>query len=54
MKNGDKAVENYQETLRVNPRNLDAKYNLEMMQPPPPSGGGGGDQPKPGPTQPKI
>ena len=39
----DKAAENYIETLRINPKNLPAKYNLEMVQPPPPPPGGGGD-----------
>jgi tetratricopeptide (TPR) repeat protein len=50
----DKAAENYIETLRLNPNHLQAKYNLEMIQPPPSGGGGGGDEPKAGRIPPKI
>jgi tetratricopeptide (TPR) repeat protein len=35
----DKAKESYEDALRLDPDNLPAKYNLEMIQ----AGGGGGD-----------
>lgn len=51
----DKAIQNYEETLRLNPDHLPAKYNLERLQA---KGGGdkGGKQPQPdkGKPQPKI
>jgi len=49
----DKAVQNYEDTLRMNPNHLPAKYNLEMIQM---QGGGGegGNQPQKGKIQHKI
>ncbi len=49
----DKAVESYEDTLRLDPENLPAKYNLEMIIM---SGGGGdgGKQPKQGEPPRKI
>lgn len=38
MKKFDKAVQNYEDTLRMNPDHMPAKYNLEMIQ-----AEGGGD-----------
>jgi tetratricopeptide (TPR) repeat protein len=49
----DKAVQNYEDTLRMNPNHLPAKYNLEMIQ----SGGNGGEggkKPQQGKPQHKI
>lgn len=49
----DKAIQNYEDTLRMNPSHLPAKYNLEMIQM---QGGGGqgGDKPDKGKIQPRI
>lgn len=49
----DKAIQNYEDTLRMNPQHLPAKYNLEMIQM---KGGGGegGKKPDKGKIQPKI
>jgi tetratricopeptide (TPR) repeat protein len=51
----DKARHNYEDTLRLNPAHLPAKYNLEMIEA---QGGGGegGNSPDPGKgqIQPKI
>lgn len=49
----DKAIQNYEDTLRMNPEHLPAKYNLEMIQM---QGGGGegGAQPDKGKIQHKI
>lgn len=48
----DKAIQNYEDTLRMNPDHREAKYNLEMilMQ----GGGEGGPQPDPGKIKHKI
>lgn len=48
----DKAIQNYEDTLRMNPNHLPAKYNLEMIQMQ--GGGEGGQQPQKGKTQHKI
>jgi tetratricopeptide (TPR) repeat protein len=47
----DKAIQNYEDTLRMNPDHLPAKYNLEMIQA---QGGQGGGQPDKGKVQHKI
>ena len=39
QKKADKAIESYENTLRLDPTHLPAKYNLEMLQ----SGGDGGE-----------
>lgn len=49
----DKAIQNYEDTLRMNPNHLPAKYNLEMIQMQG-GGGGGGAQPDKGKVQHKI
>ena len=46
----DKAIANYEDTLRLNPNHLPAKYNLEMIQMDGGKGGGGGKSK----LQPKI
>jgi tetratricopeptide (TPR) repeat protein len=53
QKQFDKAIESYEDTLRLDPDNLPAKYNLEMIIM---SGGGGdgGAQPKQGEPPHKI
>ncbi len=38
----DKAIQNYEDTLRLNPNHLPAKYNLEMIQMDGGKGGNGG------------
>ena len=48
----DKAVQNYEDTLRVNPDNMPAKYNLEMIQSE--GGGNGGGNDGKSKNQPKI
>lgn len=50
----DKARRNYEDTLRLNPAHLPAKYNLEMIDAQ--GGGEGGNSPDPakGQIQPKI
>ncbi|MBX9670905.1 MAG: tetratricopeptide repeat protein [Candidatus Obscuribacterales bacterium] len=50
----DKAIQNYEDTLRMNPNHLPAKYNLEMIQMEGGGGGAGGKKPQSGKTQPKI
>lgn len=40
----DKAIDIYEQALRLNPKLVACKYNLEMLQPPPQGGGGGGGQ----------
>lgn len=52
MKQFDKAVQNYEDTLRMNPDHMPAKYNLEMIQSE--AGGGGGDGGGGKKNQPKI
>ena len=47
----DKAIQNYEDTLRMNPDHLPAKYNLEMIQA---QGGKGGGEPDKGKIQHKI
>ena len=45
------AIQAYEQSLRLNPDNMDAKYNLEMLKKQQQGGGGsgnGGDQGKPG------
>lgn len=54
LKQVDKAIQNYENTLRLNPDHLTAKYDLERLLE---SGGGAGSgqsQPQSGKTQPKI
>lgn len=50
----DKAVQNYEDTLRLNPNHLPAKYNLEQVQASGGQGGGGGAQPDKGEPKTKI
>lgn len=50
----DKAIQNYGDTLRMNPKHRPAKYNLEMIQMQGSEGGPGDDKPQPAKTQPKI
>jgi tetratricopeptide (TPR) repeat protein len=54
LKQVDKAIQNYENTLRLNPDHLTAKYDLERLL----DGGGGSSsgqpQPQPGKLQPKI
>lgn len=40
----EKAIKEYEETLRINPDHYDAKYNLEMLKQSGGGGGGGEDQ----------
>ncbi len=50
----DKAIQNYEDTLRMNPNHLPAKYNLEMIQMKGGQGGEGGKKPQNGKIQPRI
>ncbi len=52
IEKADKAVEAYQDTLRLDPNHLPAKYNLEMIVLK--GGGGDGAEPKQAKTPPKI
>ncbi len=47
LKKADSAIQAYEESLRLDPTNLYAKYNLELLKSQK-SGGGGGDQGNPG------
>ncbi len=49
-----KAIMNYEETLRLNPQHLPAKYNLEMIQMKGGGGKGGTQKPDKGKIQPQI
>ena len=51
LKKLDKAVQNYEDTLRMNPNHMPAKYNLEMIQA---EGGGSGGQGGQSKQAPKI
>ena len=53
LKQGDKAVQAYEQTLRLDPGHMAAKYNLEMLKRAG-GGSGSGSQPKPGKRQPRI
>ncbi len=55
LEKDDKAIQNYEDTLRLNPAHRPAKYNLEMLQQKKKSGGEGGKKsPKSAQPEPKI
>ena len=55
LEKDDKAIQNYEDTLRLNPTHRPAKYNLEMLQQKKKSGGEGGKKsPKSAQPEPKI
>ncbi len=55
LEKDDKAIQNYEDTLRLNPAHRPAKYNLEMLQQKKKSGGKGGKKnPKNAQPEPQI
>lgn len=53
LEKDDKAISNYEDTLRLNPWHVPAKYNLEMLQQKKKQKGGGEGQSKPDPATPE-
>lgn len=50
----DKAIQSYEDTLRLNPEHRPAKYNLEMLQQKQDKGGDGKSKPQDGQLEPQI